>query len=318
VTAVALAGLTGLSACGSTVTPPRPAPATTPVPGLATTPTEQPSALRSGSAQVSREARIRRRADVALHALIRKDSTQRISVAAVDLSNGISIAAGRSAGLWTASAYKLFVVEALLLNRQGGDGLGLSSLEIAECTRAIENSDNIAGYALFLDAGGNVALQHTADLLHMKHTDFDETDPTFTRTSAADYLRLLRALIDPDSPLHPDSRKFVLGLMSQVEADQRWGVGTVADRGTTFYNKNGWLSVDDSNAPGDNNDDRWITSSVGIVTAHSQRLLVSVFTEGNATFEAGVDLVQALTRQLTSYVTGTVIRSPSSRPGGRR
>jgi hypothetical protein len=231
-----------------------------------------------------------------------------VSVAAVDLQTGRTFEAGVSSGMWTASAYKLFVVVALLLERQGPDGLGLSSTEIAQCTRAIENSDNRAGYALFLAAGGNAALDRTAKRLHMSHTDADSTDPTFTRTSAADYLRLWRALLDRDGPLDAVARRFVLQLTSRVEADQRWGVGTVADQRTTFYLKNGWLSVDDSNGPDEDDHDRWVVASAGIVRVHSHRLVLAVFSQHNASFGDGVERVEALARPLAAAVTGTVVR----------
>ena len=60
--------------------------------------------------------------------------------------------------MWTASAYKLFVVEALLLQNGGP----LSGAEASDAEIAIENSDNAAGYRLFLDAGGNSGLEAAA------------------------------------------------------------------------------------------------------------------------------------------------------------
>ncbi len=252
-------------------------------------------------------AQVRRQAAAGLGRLIRAAPQGGASVAAIDLATGRRYAAGASSGMWTASTYKLFLVEQLLLHRQGGGGIGLSSSEIAQCTTALENSDNVAGYELFSGGGGNPAMQQTASRLHMTHTDADGTDPAFLRTSAADYLQVLRALVDPDSPLSAASRHFVLHLMSQVEPDQRWGVGVVADKGTTFYNKNGWLSIDNSNGPGEDDGFRWVVSSVGIVTVHSHKLLLSVFTEHNPSFADGVGQVQALARLAASYVTGAAV-----------
>jgi beta-lactamase class A len=250
---------------------------------------------------------VRARAAATLRGLIRTAPQGGVSVAAVNLDTGRAYAAGESSGVWTASAYKLFVVVALLLNRQAGGELGLSSSELSYCAAAIENSDNRAGYALFLDAGGNPTLQQVANRLRMRHTDADGTDPAFTRTSAADYVKLLRALVDDDSPLSAASRRYVLGLMSQVEADQRWGVGVVADDGTTFYNKNGWVWVDNTNGPGERDNDLWVASSVGIATVQGHKLLLSVFTQHNSSFEDGVARVQALVRPLASLVTGVEV-----------
>ena len=51
--------------------------------------------------------------------------------------------------------------------------------------------------------------------------------------------------------------------MRNVEADQRWGVGAAADKGSRFANKNGWLSIDDSNGPGETDD--------GLLGRHQRR-----------------------------------------------
>ena len=56
--------------------------------------------------------------------------------------------------------------------------------------------------------------------------------------------------------------------MADVEADQRWGVSAAADKDTDVDNKNGWLSIDDSNGPGETDDGRWAVTSVGIIRVH--------------------------------------------------
>jgi len=127
----------------------------------------------------------------------------------------------------------------------------------------------------------------------MSNTVIGATDPTFTKTSAPDYLQLLKALVTP-GPLNAYSQSLALGLMRSVESDQRWGIGVVADPGTTFANKNGWLAVDNSNGSGENDNGRWIVSSVGVVNVHGQQLLVSVFTQHQPSMQSGVSLVQSL------------------------
>jgi hypothetical protein len=215
--------------------------------------------------------------------------------------------------MWTASAYKLFVLEALLLDRQGPGTTGLSSYEISSATAMIENSDNVAGYDLWEDAGGNPGLSSAADRLGMSDTAPGITDPTFTSTSASDCLLLLKALVDPRGPLNAASRRFVLQLMAGVEADQRWGIGVAADKGTTFYNKNGWLSIDNDNAPSENDNDLWAVTSLGIVTNSGDRVLMAVLTRHNPTFDDGVNLVQQLAKPLAGYVTA---RDSRAGPGG--
>lgn len=224
-----------------------------------------------------------------------------ISIAALNTATGAHYAAGESAGMWTASAYKLFVLETLLLLRQQ-EGETLSDDETAEATSMIENSDNKAGYDLFLEIGGNAALSSAASTFGMTHTVPGGSDPTFTTTGALDCLALLRNLVTK-GPLDSDSRSFALGLMRDVEADQRWGVGVVADPGTRFANKNGWLSVEDSNGQDEQDDGRWITTSLGIVTVHGQQVLMAVLTQHQPSFDEGVQLVEQLAKAVVPAVS---------------
>jgi hypothetical protein len=224
-----------------------------------------------------------------------------ISVAAENMATGARFAAGPQSGMWTASAYKLYVLETLLWRAQH-NGVTLTDSEASQATTMIENSDNTAGYELFLDAGSNGGLDAAADAFGMRHTVPGNTDPTFTRTGAQDCLILLRNLVTA-GPLDAASRSFTLNLMRNVEADQRWGVGVVADRGTTFANKNGWLSVDNTNGPDEDDNGRWIVTSLGIVTVKGQQVLMAVMTQHQPSMAAGVDLVQRLARDIVATVS---------------
>ena len=241
---------------------------------------------------------VRRHALAEIRAIAAKQPHGSISVAALNTRTGARFTAGRRGGMWTASAYKLFVLEALML-RQGGPVYGY---EAGDAAAAIENSDNAAGYRLFLAAGGNEGLEYAARRFGMKHTVPGATDPTFTRTSASDFLILVRNLVDRHSPLTPAARRYALRLMGDVEADQRWGVSAAADKHSVFYNKNGWLSIDDSNAPGETDDDRWAVTSVGIIQVHHQRVLMAVFTQHQPLMGDGVHLVERLAKVIAPVV----------------
>jgi hypothetical protein len=220
--------------------------------------------------------------------------TDAISVAVRDEKSGATYSYGARNGMWTGSVYKLLVLETLLLERQNSGGW-FSSGELADITAMIERSDNAAGYRMFLDAGGSDALAATARRLGMRHTRIGVSDPTFTTVSGRDGLAMLSCLVQPGL-LDRRSRTFVLSLMRSVESDQRWGAGVLADPGTTFENKNGWLSVDDTNGVGEDDDGLWVASSVGIVRYHGQPLLVSIFTKHNPDLDTGIRLVERLAR----------------------
>lgn len=284
--AVLLAGCSGTTTGSVTRTGPASASsAVSTPPGTPVAATSSPTPPGPSPRQVASER---------LVALGRQFADETISAAVRDEDTGATFAYGARHGMWTGSVYKLLVLEALLLERQAS-GSWFDSGELADITAMIEHSDNAAGYRMYLDAGGSAALAHAAHRLGMRHTRIGVSDPTFTTTSGRDGLAMLRCLVEP-GPLDRRSRSFVLSLMRAVESDQRWGVGVVADRGTSFVNKNGWLSVDDTNGPDEDDDGRWVVSSVGIVRVHGHRLLVSIFTEHNPDFESGVRLVERLAR----------------------
>ena len=93
-----------------------------------------------------------------------------------------------------------------------------------------------------------------------------------------DCITLLKNLVKPGR-LSASARSYALNLMEQVEADQRWGVGVDADAGTDFANKNGWLSIDNNNGPGENDNGLWAVNSVGVIRINGQQVLMAVMTK---------------------------------------
>jgi beta-lactamase class A len=253
------------------------APTATPPP----TPTARPSSARSVVTH-------------RLAAIARRLPPGAISVAALNTRTGDTYEWGARRVMWMGSVYKLFVLEALLLQRQDSGGW-LSGSELADVTAMIEQSDNRAGYRMYLDVGGSAALAVAAKRLGLRHTRIGRADPALTTTDARDGITLLRHLVR-GGPLSAHSKAFVLTLMRDVQADQRWGVGAVADRDSRFANKNGWMQVDNDNGPGEDDDDRWLVDSLGIVRVHGQRLLMAIFTKHNPDCYTGIDLVQTLAR----------------------
>lgn len=247
-----------------------------------------------------RAAAARAAARRAVTAIVRNHPDGGVSVAALDVGSGMRWSAGARSGMWMASTYKLYVLEALLLQSQHAGGL--SETERDSAAAAIENSDNVAGYALFEDAGGTAGLTTAARRLGMTHTVPGSSDPTFTTSGAPDGLRLLEALVRRNGPLTAASRAFTLRLMRTVESDQRWGAGDVADPHTSVAVKNGWLSIDDSNGPGETDDDRWAVNTLGVITVHGRQVLLAVFTRHNPDFATGKDLVVRLSKLTAAAV----------------
>jgi len=290
-------------AAGNTTTIPTPTPtrpsSSTPAPPHTPSPAKPPATHKP--AVTSRAA-----VDGIVGELSKQLPAGGVSVAVVNTRTHARYAYGASSGMRTGSVYKLLVLETLLLQRQD-EGSPLSEDDLELATPMIENSDNVAAYQLFLHVGGRDGLADGAKRLGLTHTVIGHADPTVTTTSAQDYLLLLAALepAGTSSKLSPYSRSAALNLMEHVESDQRWGVGAVADPGTTFANKNGWLSVDNSNGPGENDNGLWLVNSVGVVTVQHQQVLMAVFTQHGQSYEDGVELVESLAEAITRAVVAS-------------
>jgi hypothetical protein len=269
-----------------------------PAPTEPSTPSPHPPSSADTSAAAAKAAAAAR-----ITSLIQSVPDRAAFVAALNTTTRAQYLTGSTAGNWTASCYKLVLVEILLLQHQQ-QGTSITDDEASDATAAIEHSDNMAGYQLWLDVGRNPGMQQAMPTLGLTHAVAEGSDPTFTKLTGPDTLALLDNLVDPRSPLDAESRSFTLGLMRAVEPDQRWGVGAAADPQTTFANKNGWLSIDNSNGPGESDDGRWVVNSFGIVTIAGHQVLLAVFTEHQASFAAGVKLVETLAKAVRPLVAG--------------
>lgn len=225
-----------------------------------------------------------------------------VSVAALNTATGASYHFGATGGMLTGSIVKLDILETLLLQHQDR-GTQLSDDETDTARTMIENSDNDAAEDLYDAIGGRDGMVASGPRLGLTHT-IPGPEPDFkglTRTGATDCIVLLQNLLQP-APLHAYGRSLVLGFMRNVESDQRWGVGVIADPGTTFANKNGWLSVEEDNPEGLGDNDRWLVNSVGILTVRRQQVLMAVLTQHGSDFDSGVDLVESLARAIAPAV----------------
>ncbi|MGW5633637.1 serine hydrolase [Streptomyces sp. NPDC003832] len=217
-----------------------------------------------------------------------------VSVAVLDLESGESASYGDGA-FDTASVVKVDVLAALLLRAQD-DGRSLTAAEKAYATAMIENSDNAATSALWETIGRAEGLAAANERFGL--TDTEGGDGMLwglTQTTAADQITLLRQVFGEDSELSEDSRSYLRGLMERIAVGQRWGVSAAAD-GSGWALKNGWLP---RSATG-----LWDINSVGRVTVDGRDCLVAVLSDGHATKDGGIALVEAAARAAVS-VLGT-------------
>ncbi len=207
-----------------------------------------------------------------------------VAVAVDDLTTGADAAYSSTQEFVTASIVKVDILSTLLYQAQQS-GHRLSPGEEALATTMIENSNNDAASDLYDDAGGAAGIDQVNQVFGLSGTTVG-TDGCWglTTTTADDQIRLLRLVFTRPSVLTVQSQDYIQDLMSQVEANQRWGVSAAADDGTPFMVKNGWLP---SGTTG-----RWEINSIGDVVHDGQRMLIAALSEGNATEYSGISLVQ--------------------------
>jgi beta-lactamase class A len=209
-----------------------------------------------------------------------------VSIAATNLSTGVSYTWGATSGMVTASVIKVDTLATLLLQHQLA-GKALSDWEDAEAVAMIQHSDNDAADDLWSDVGSDPAVTLANRTFGLTSTVVGDDDLWgLTTTSAADQVILLKQLLTP-SALDTKSQAYALGLMRGVEADQAWGVSAVADANTTTALKNGWLNVSDD-------DDLWTVNSIGIVTVHGQTVALAIMTQHQPDETTGIELVERL------------------------
>jgi beta-lactamase class A len=219
-----------------------------------------------------------------------------VSVAALNLTSGATYNFGATSGMTMGSIAKLDILETLLLQHEDSHQ-ALSDDDVTLAISMIEASDNDAADSLWAEIGSDPAVTAANQRLGV---------PTLAvgtggywglgTTSAAQQLTLLNNLVSTGGPLDAPSQAFALGLMHNVESDQRWGVGSVADPGTVFANKNGWLANDADN-------DLWLINSDGIVTVHGQQLLISVLTQHDDSQDDGISLVEQIAAAVAPAVS---------------
>ncbi|WP_326735202.1 serine hydrolase [Streptomyces sp. NBC_01022] len=228
----------------------------------------------------------------AVEPLLSGSDTAAVSVAVLDSGSGTrAVYGGADATYDTASIVKVDILAALLLRAQD-ERRALTAVEQAHAVAMIERSDNDSATALLAAVGGAAGLDAANERFGLTATTAAKAWG-LTRTTAADQLTLLGAVFgtDADTELSEESRTYLRGLMTQVEADQQWGVSAA---GGDWALKNGWMP---RTATG-----LWNINSIGQVTAGGHTCLVAVLSGGQRTKETGIALVESVAKAAVGVV----------------
>ncbi len=230
----------------------------------------------------------------ALAPLIRQHGGH-MAVAVADLTTGAQAAYAGTEEFVTASIVKVDILATLLYQLQkAGQTLTAEEQELA--TTMIENSDNDSATDLYDQVDGAEGIDDANHVFGLNQTTVGTAGYWgLTTTTVDDQIRLLRLVFTRPSILSPASADYIQDLMSQVEADQQWGVPVAADPGTQFMVKNGWLP----------NPTLWEINSIGEIVHDHQRMLVAVLSDDNASENSGIAVVEAAARAAAeSMATG--------------
>ena len=236
-----------------------------------------------------------RAALLAALAPVLRHRTGMLAVGVANLSTGVTATYHQRQAFHTASIVKADILATLLLPLQlQHAGLSLDEQDLA--TAMIEDSDNGAATALWNVIGAAPGLAAGDQALRLRHTVPGQDGWWgLTATTVTDQLRLLSALTSRHSPLKATSRRYELDLMHNVQTGQNWGVTAAASRGTEPAVKNGWMP--------DGAGGLWDINSIGVISRHGQRLLVTVLSSGQPSQQAGIDQVQAAAKAAASAIT---------------
>ena len=184
----------------------------------------------------------------------------------------------------------------------------------------ITMSDNAATTSLFYFSGGCTTLSLFNTLIPTRHTHVGCETPAYygwgnTTTTAADQVRIVRALAYPNDVLAPAAREYGLHLMESVVPGQRWGVscgpwGTPCgppdyahpDPRVTVALKNGWKYLptcvkQDDSCP-------WQVNSIGWVHGLGRDYALAVLTTddpagpGTAGLDYGITTIQGVSQRI--------------------
>jgi hypothetical protein len=185
----------------------------------------------------------------------------------------------------TASIMKVDILETLL--RQSivaHQPLSEQTTDLAQ--GMIENSNNDDAQDLWDQEGGASAVASYNAAAGLRATSPNTAGYWgLSWTTAPDQVALLKQLVAPHGLLDRGAQDYQLGLMSNVESDQRWGVSGGVPSSARIALKNGWL-------PLTGND--WQVNSIGRIRGDGRWYLIAVLTTGDPTEAYGIDTIEAI------------------------
>ncbi|QTD98690.1 serine hydrolase [Streptomyces cyanogenus] len=130
-----------------------------------------------------------------------------------------------------------------------------------------------------------------------------------TRENVNDEQKLLKLVTARNSVLSDNARSYILKLMGQVVADQRWGTPAGAPSSVAVHVKNGWLQRSTHG---------WRVHSLGTFNGAGHDYMMTVLTQDNSTMSYGITTIQnvskAIHKDLVPTTPGVTRYTPTDSP----
>ncbi|MFJ9627706.1 serine hydrolase [Streptomyces sp. NPDC091280] len=188
----------------------------------------------------------------------------------------------------SASTVKVTVLATLLWDAKKHNRL-LTSRESTLAKAMITKSDNTATSTLWKQLG------LTKIKGFLAAAGMTQTKPGannywgLTQETVTDEQKLLKLVTAKNSVLSDNSRAYILKLMNQVIAGQRWGTPYGAPSTVTVHVKNGWLQRSTHG---------WRVHSLGTFNGGGRDYMMSVLTQDNSTMSYGITTIQGVAKAI--------------------
>ncbi|WP_051741178.1 serine hydrolase [Streptomyces xylophagus] len=188
----------------------------------------------------------------------------------------------------SASTVKVTVLATLLWDAKKHDRL-LTTRESTLAKAMITKSDNDATSTLWKQLG------LTKIKGFLTAAGMTQTKPGannywgLTQETVTDEQKLLKLVTAKNTVLSDNSRAYILKLMNQVIAGQRWGTPSGAPSTVTVHVKNGWLQRSTHG---------WRVHSLGTFNGGGHDYMMSVLTQDNSTMSYGITTIQGVAKAI--------------------
>jgi len=179
----------------------------------------------------------------------------------------------------------------LMMEDLAGDeaqGVGPSSDDLATLTAMIEQSDNNAAQSIYASHSYDYGVYTYLESVGITDYVRNPNGWGFAQWSPLSMVRLL-TMLQEGQLLNASDTALALSLMSNIEPDQRNGVGDTAPNGATYAMKDGWTPAEDG---------LWAVNSSGIVTLGKETYVIAVYSQEQDSLDGG----WTITRQVCGPV----------------